>query len=63
MRLPLDYALCDGNGEAICADCVRRTAERPPLHWQMEPQAKDDDCEHYMEPYSYRLREPQDDGA
>jgi len=29
----------------------------------MEPQAKDDDCEHYMEPYSYRLREPQDDGA
>jgi len=29
----------------------------------MEPQAKDDDCELYMEPYSYRLREPQDDGA
>ena len=63
MRLPLDYALCDGNGEPICADCVRRTAERPPLHWQMEPQATDDDCALYMEPHGYRLREPQDDGA
>ena len=55
MRLPLDYALCDGNGEPICADCVRRTAERPPLHWQMDPQAKDDDCAMYMEPHGVRF--------
>lgn len=62
MRLPLDYALCDGDDEPICQDCLRRTAERPPLHWQMEPATFGDDCQFYMEPHSYRLRDRQDDG-
>lgn len=63
MKLPLDHALCDGDDEPICKDCLRRTAERPPLHWHMAPATHGDDCLFYMEPHGYKLREPQDDGA
>ena len=54
-ELPLDVTLCNGAGEPICEDCLRRTAKRPPIGWYMQPTAKDDDCAEYMEPYSYRL--------
>lgn len=57
MKLPLDVALCDGNGEPICEDCVRRTAGRPPMGWYTAPAAADDDCINYMEPYRYVLTE------
>lgn len=60
MKLPLDYVLCDGAGEPICVECLRRTAERPQIHWYMQPPAKDGKCEHYL---GMTPPEPQDDGA
>jgi len=45
IRLPLDTALCDGNGEPACESCARRLAEREPaLRWWMQPEADGDEC-------------------
>lgn len=45
MKLSLDTALCNGNGEPACEACARRLAERPPIGWYVEPMADGDECE------------------
>ena len=51
MRLSLDTALCDGVGEPLCETCLRRTAERPPIHWRAMFEPKGEECEGYLEPH------------
>lgn len=51
MKLPLDYTLCDGNGEPACSSCLRRIADRPQIYWATEALAEGDVCALRLDAY------------